>query len=46
MKLIIETAWEDRSLLEQEKIQNSIRSVISQLDSGMLRVAEPKETGW
>ena len=46
MKQIIEAAWEDRSLLEQEKIQNSIRSIISQLDSGMLRVAEPKETGW
>ena len=46
MKRIIEAAWEDRSLLEQEKTQNSIRSVISQLDSGILRVAEPKETGW
>jgi 2,3,4,5-tetrahydropyridine-2-carboxylate N-succinyltransferase len=46
MKRIIEAAWEDRSLLEQEKIQNSIRSVISQLDSGILRVAEPKKTGW
>ena len=46
MKRIIEAAWEDRSLLEQEKTQKSIRSVISQLDSGILRVAEPKETGW
>ena len=46
MRQIIEAAWEDRSLLEQEKIQNSIRSVISKLDNGILRVAEPKETGW
>ena len=46
MKQIIDAAWEDRSLLEQEQTQNTIRSVISQLDSGILRVAEPKETGW
>lgn len=46
MKQIIEAAWEDRSILEQEETQNSIRSVISKLDNGILRVAEPKETGW
>ena len=46
MKQIIDAAWEDRSLLEQEQTQNTIRSVISQLDRGILRVAEPKEAGW
>ena len=46
MQSIIEAAWEDRSLLEKKETQNSIRSVISQLDSGTLRVAEPTESGW
>jgi 2,3,4,5-tetrahydropyridine-2-carboxylate N-succinyltransferase len=46
MQPIIEAAWEDHSLLEQEETQSAIQSVISQLDSGTLRVAEPTETGW
>ena len=46
MRAIIEAAWEDRSLLEQEETQNAIRSIIIQLDEGDLRVAEPKTDGW
>ena len=46
MRAIIEAAWEDRSLLEQEETQNAIRSIIKQLDEGDLRVAEPKTDGW
>ena len=46
MQNIIEAAWEDRSLLEQVETQDSIRKVISQLDSGTLRVAEPTASGW
>ena len=46
MQNLIEAAWNDRSLLEKEETQNTIRSVISQLDSGTLRVAEPTEAGW
>lgn len=46
MQNIIEAAWEDRSLLEQAETQDSIRKVISQLDSGTLRVAEPTASGW
>ena len=46
MKAIIEAAWEDRSLLEQEETQNAIRSIIKQLDGGDLRVAEPTSDGW
>ena len=46
MQPIIEAAWKNRSLLEQEETQKAIRLVISQLDSGNLRVAEPTETGW
>jgi len=46
MRAIIEAAWEDRSLLEQEETQNAIRSIIKKLDEGDLRVAEPKTDGW
>jgi len=46
MRAIIEAAWEDRSLLEQEETQNAIRSIIKQLDEGDLRVAEPTTDGW
>ena len=46
MRAIIEAAWEDRSLLEQEETQNAIRSIITHLDEGNLRVAEPSSEGW
>lgn len=45
MQSIIEEAWENRSLLETENVQNTIRKVIAQLDSGELRVAEPTSDG-
>jgi len=46
MKELIESAWENRSLLEDATVQETIRTVIHQLDEGKLRVAEPSETGW
>ncbi|MBT5393040.1 MAG: 2,3,4,5-tetrahydropyridine-2,6-dicarboxylate N-succinyltransferase [Flavobacteriaceae bacterium] len=46
VKNIIESAWEDRSLLSQEKTKNAIRSVINDLDNGIIRVAEPINKGW
>ena len=42
----IENAWEDRALLNDKTTTNAIREVISLLDSGKLRVAEPIEGGW
>lgn len=45
MKTIIENAWENRSLLENEETQNAINSVIADLDAGKLRVAEPLQDG-
>lgn len=46
MKDSIERAWEDRSLLQDAKIQETIREVIAQLDKGQLRVAEPVGNDW
>lgn len=46
LKQLIEKTWEDRSLLQSSEIQNAIRSVVDQLDKGVLRVAEPVANGW
>ena len=46
MQNIIESAWEDRSLLENKATQDTIREVVNQLDAGKLRVASPIEGGW
>ncbi|AMO19191.1 2,3,4,5-tetrahydropyridine-2,6-dicarboxylate N-succinyltransferase [Flavobacterium columnare] len=43
---IIEKAWEDRSLLQDDATQEAIREVINLLDAGTLRVAEPISDGW
>jgi 2,3,4,5-tetrahydropyridine-2,6-dicarboxylate N-succinyltransferase len=45
-KNIIESAWENRSLLATEATQNAINEVIELLDKGKLRVAEPTTNGW
>jgi 2,3,4,5-tetrahydropyridine-2-carboxylate N-succinyltransferase len=38
MQKAIEAAWENRALLEEKETQEVIRAVISQLDTGELRV--------
>lgn len=42
----IEEIWANRELLEKDESKAAIRDVVSQLDSGTLRVAEPTATGW
>ena len=46
MREIIEQAWENRDMLNDQKVQDTIRKVIEQIDSGQLRVAEPTSDGW
>jgi len=46
LQQIIEKAWNDRSLLSEAKVIDSIRKVVSLLDTGGLRVAEPTDNGW
>ena len=41
MRDIIESAWNNRDLLEESETQKTIRSVIEKLDQGKIRVAEP-----
>lgn len=43
---IIEEAWENRKLLKEKGVQQNINEVIEQLDSGVLRVAEPSGNSW
>ncbi|MDG2314509.1 MAG: 2,3,4,5-tetrahydropyridine-2,6-dicarboxylate N-succinyltransferase [Flavobacteriaceae bacterium] len=46
LQFTIEAAWDNRELLKTEETQTAIRSVISELDEGKLRVAEPTTDGW
>ncbi len=46
LQSIIEKAWENRALLQEETTTTAIRKVIDLLDSGNLRVAEPTAEGW
>lgn len=43
---VIEQAWENRVMLQEEDVKNSIRFIIDELDAGKLRVAEPSVDGW
>ncbi|MEN8819198.1 MAG: 2,3,4,5-tetrahydropyridine-2,6-dicarboxylate N-succinyltransferase [Polaribacter sp.] len=43
---IIESAWDNRDLLKEEKTIQTIRKVVDLLDKGALRVAEPTASGW
>jgi len=45
IKSTIESAWSDRSLLQQVEVVKAIEWVIEELDKGRLRVAEPLESG-
>ncbi len=46
LQSIIEKAWDDRALLQEETTTTAIRKVIDLLDAGTLRVAEPVADGW
>lgn len=45
MRSIIEAAWEDRSLLNNQETIDAINHVIEDIDKGIIRVAEPLEDG-
>lgn len=46
LKNIIETAWLDRTLLENKETQNAIKELIELLDKGKVRVAEKIDGNW
>ncbi len=46
LKDIIEAAWDDRGLLVEKSVQETIHEVVDQLDAGILRVAQKEAEGW
>jgi 2,3,4,5-tetrahydropyridine-2-carboxylate N-succinyltransferase len=46
VKQLIENAWEDRSLLENDETKSAIQEIIKQLDLGKVRVAEQTGNDW
>ena len=46
LRTLIETAWEDRTLLQENTTKEAIRTIVDLLDKGELRVAEPTAEGW
>lgn len=46
LRATINNAWNNRELLKDSNTITAIKEVISQLDSGILRVAEPIKSGW
>ncbi len=45
LKEIIEEAWENRELINENLTREAIEHVVQELDQGMLRVAEPNPDG-
>ncbi len=46
LRSLIETAWDNRTLLNENTTKNAIRKIVDLLDTGELRVAEPTTDGW
>lgn len=45
-KKLIESAYDDRSLLSNDNVQDAVRAVIHLLDKGKIRIAEPDGGNW
>ena len=41
LKTIVDQAWENRAMLEQEEVKAAIRAVVEAVDKGERRTAEP-----
>ena len=46
MRKMIEQAWENRELLNENAVQEAVREAVALLDGGRLRIAEKAESGW
>jgi len=46
LKIIIESAWENRSLLNEQETKDAVFQIVELLDKGILRVAEPDGNDW
>lgn len=46
LQKLIETAWEQRELLNEKPTRDAIKTAIDALDKGQIRVCEPTPEGW
>jgi 2,3,4,5-tetrahydropyridine-2-carboxylate N-succinyltransferase len=46
LQKLIESAWEDRSLIEEKDVSVAIKTLIDDLDIGKRRIASPTADGW
>ena len=46
MRKLIEQAWDNRELLNENAVQEAVREAVALLDGGKLRIAEKAEGGW
>ncbi len=46
LKEKVESAWENRSLLQENSTKNSIEAVVKELEEGKIRVAEKNNNQW
>ncbi len=46
LKELIEKAWDNRELLNETETKIAIKTIIEDLDQGIIRVAEPTSNGW
>ncbi|NAY90383.1 2,3,4,5-tetrahydropyridine-2,6-dicarboxylate N-succinyltransferase [Muricauda sp. JGD-17] len=46
LRALVERAWEQRELLQEDETQKAIREVIDLIDIGKLRCAAPTPEGW
>ncbi|MBC7885684.1 MAG: 2,3,4,5-tetrahydropyridine-2,6-dicarboxylate N-succinyltransferase [Saprospiraceae bacterium] len=46
LKLLIDSLWDDRTLINAVGAKEAIREVVALIDQGKLRVAEPVGDGW
>ena len=46
LKELIEKAWDNRELLDDKETKIAIKTIIDDLDQGLVRVAEPVADGW
>ena len=46
LKTLIESAWNDRTLLNKENVKNAVFEVVENLDKGTIRVADYSDNGW
>ena len=46
LKTLIEAAWQDRALLQNNQYSDAVKAVIEEVDKGRLRVAAPEDGKW